>query len=639
MIPAITIFSIVEYLKQLNIHRLKKIRESGFGFREIMLSTDYGPVSLFYNYKTQSLIISTARISPPLFQHPIIKLMNKELSNGIIEEITIPNFERILFLKIRKRKKFTLIVEIFGKGNTILTDADNKIIYLEHSIKTKYRTLSVGEIYETPISDKISLQKILDENGLEILKHYLIGKSFSEVYKVINLDKYTIKEAMYRTGFNGDYKNKVMEEDSIIALYSKLKEIINEAESCRYFSIIKNRPIVLLPFRVHFSEDIKTFSNIIDACNNYLEQILKDVSLNLFKSIEISKLKKQLQNLVKKQELLKSELSLLEEFVPTLYTRINELILLFNKVAHGEKVNYKVNKHDKVIYLPVEKDLTIKIRYDLPPIKAINMLYESEIKPRKRGLEKLQKKINELEKYLSEEKLYIPKEKIKLEYKSLIKKEWYEAYRWFYTSNGLLALGGRDVRSNRKLIKKHLDDNDIVFHADYYGSPFVILKNGRKADEIDISETAIFTASYSRAWRDGLSTLDVYYVYPDQVSEKTPSGEYLKRGSFMIYGKKNYIRKVPLGLCLSFDKQLKKLVIGPCSSIVKKDIISKVYLIYPGVKTKGETVKKIAESIVGIIMDETGLELSMEYLINTINSILPSGKFNIKITLKNFLVE
>jgi len=71
----------------------------------------------------------------------------------------------------------------------------------------------------------------------------------------------------------------------------------------------------------------------------------------------------------------------------------------------------------------------------------------------------------------------------KIVIKEQIAKEWYERYRWFITSEGLLAIGGRDASSNSAIIRKHLTENDIVFHAEVHGSPFFILKDAKYLGE------------------------------------------------------------------------------------------------------------------------------------------------------------
>src|SRR5207253_7206454 len=98
----------------------------------------------------------------------------------------------------------------------------------------------------------------------------------------------------------------------------------------------------------------------------------------------------------------------------------------------------------------------------------------------------------------------------KIVMKTQTTKEWYERYRWFNTNEGLLAIGGRDASSNSAIIRKHLTENDIVFHAEVHGSPFFILKDAKHLGENGASfmEVAQATVSFSRAWKDGLSSAD-----------------------------------------------------------------------------------------------------------------------------------
>jgi len=122
------------------------------------------------------------------------------------------------------------------------------------------------------------------------------------------------------------------------------------------------------------------------------------------------------------------------------------------------------------------------------------------------------------------------------------KREWYEKFRWFVSSEGFLVIGGRDATTNEIVIKKHTEKEDIVFHTDMSGSPFFVIKSeGKEIGEATINETGTATAVFSRAWKLGLGTADVFYVTPDQVSKEAQSGEYMSKGAFMIRGKKKYL--------------------------------------------------------------------------------------------------
>ncbi|HDI03158.1 MAG TPA: DUF814 domain-containing protein, partial [Candidatus Pacearchaeota archaeon] len=56
------------------------------------------------------------------------------------------------------------------------------------------------------------------------------------------------------------------------------------------------------------------------------------------------------------------------------------------------------------------------------------------------------------------------------------KKEWYEKFRWFFTSSGKLVIGGKNAEQNEKIINEMLEDNDVVLHTKARGSPFCVIK-------------------------------------------------------------------------------------------------------------------------------------------------------------------
>jgi len=132
-----------------------------------------------------------------------------------------------------------------------------------------------------------------------------------------------------------------------------------------------------------------------------------------------------------------------------------------------------------------------------------------------------------------------------------MKKEWYEKFRWTFSSSGFLIIGGKDSTQNEILVKKHLGQHDIFAHADLPGGSVVIIKsNGKDVPEETKIEAVLFAVSYSRSWRGRLGVADGYWVNSDQVTKTPPSGEYLAKGAFMIYGERNYVRNSPLSLSL-----------------------------------------------------------------------------------------
>jgi len=70
---------------------------------------------------------------------------------------------------------------------------------------------------------------------------------------------------------------------------------------------------------------------------------------------------------------------------------------------------------------------------------------------------------------------------------------------------------------------------------------------------LSINETAMAALAHSKAWNLNV-VVEVYWVYANQVSKTAPTGLSMPSGSFMIYGKKNFINpfKLEMGFGLLF---------------------------------------------------------------------------------------
>jgi len=120
-------------------------------------------------------------------------------------------------------------------------------------------------------------------------------------------------------------------------------------------------------------------------------------------------------------------------------------------------------------------------------------------------------------------------------------KQWYEKFRWFFSSDGFLCVGGRDATTNEIIVKKHTQAGDLVFHTEAPGSPFFVIKaEGREIPAATKEETAQATATFSRGWKSGVGSMEVYHITPEQVSKEAKAGEYIAKGAFMIYGKRTH---------------------------------------------------------------------------------------------------
>ena len=164
--------------------------------------------------------------------------------------------------------------------------------------------------------------------------------------------------------------------------------------------------------------------------------------------------------------------------------------------------------------------------------------------------------------------------------KTAEKKEWFERFHFFTTSGGRLCLAGHDASQNEVLVKNYFEEHDLFFHADVQGAAATILKDGVNASDGEKAEAAQFAASYSKAWKGGFATVDVYAVGHDQVSKTAQSGEYVSKGGFIIRGKREWFKNTPLEVAMGANAE-GKLAVVP--NLLKKTLQKSVELT-PGEK-------------------------------------------------------
>ncbi len=194
-------------------------------------------------------------------------------------------------------------------------------------------------------------------------------------------------------------------------------------------------------------------------------------------------------------------------------------------------------------------------------------------------------------------------------------KQWFESYRWTFTTSGRLVVGGRDASTNVRLLKRHVERDDLVFHAEVRGSPVVLLKGGA-SDEADVVQAATFCAAYSRAWREGLGSVSVYYVKPEQISFTPPPGTYLEKGSFIVRPPKSYVvaeLKIAIGLTAEGE--------AVCGH---PDYVKSVSVAYAVVRPGRRPARELVEELVREV-ERTAESRPNERLVERLTSLVPYG--------------
>ncbi|MEM0124074.1 MAG: NFACT RNA binding domain-containing protein [Candidatus Micrarchaeaceae archaeon] len=232
------------------------------------------------------------------------------------------------------------------------------------------------------------------------------------------------------------------------------------------------------------------------------------------------------------------------------------------------------------------------------------------------------------------EEIKLPEQNAKIKMKQIRKKAWFESFHWFFTSNGMLAIGGKSAQQNEIINSRYFDDSDVFFHADIFGASVVILKNGINANSEVRKEAAQFAACYSKAWEQGLSAINVYSALRNQVSKSKTKGS-LPTGSFLITGEREWYKGMSLELCIFSGKsktnaasniiafvpqmqivaETNEVNVVPALTMSKLNI-SRYIVVKPGQMKKSDAAKTIARAL--------GID-DLDYIMQR----LPAGSFEI----------
>jgi len=149
----------------------------------------------------------------------------------------------------------------------------------------------------------------------------------------------------------------------------------------------------------------------------------------------------------------------------------------------------------------------------------------------------------------------------------------YEKYRWFFTSSGKLVVGGKNALQNEQLLRivRAQRKERLAMHTTEPGSPFsIILADMDKLTKNDIEECAIFTASFSKAWKEEKKKALVDIFKLSQLYKLS----IMKPGT---WGVRNKIERMSVPLELVLTKQENVLRAVPEKSVkLKKDILLKI---------------------------------------------------------------
>ncbi|WP_303248018.1 ribosome rescue protein RqcH [uncultured Methanobrevibacter sp.] len=582
---------------------------------------------------------------PPTFP----MLLRKRIKGANVVSVKQHAFDRVVEIKVKKDQHYTIIVELFDKGNIILLDEEDNIILPLKRKQWSNRDISSKKKYVFPEERGINPVEVTFEELKEMFQ-----KSDSDVVRTLarnGLGSLYAEEIILRAeNIDKNQAANTLTDEEIEKLYSGIESIFTDLKNDNFKPQIvkcdKKEDVVPLNMNQYKDCEKQYFKSFNEACDEFyskkINSSIKDVKESAWNK-KVGKYEKRLklqeetvanfENTIEtcqhKGEVIYSNYGAVENIINVVNSaRSNDYS--FKEIAKTLKKAKKEGMAEAQIYDGMDKlgNLTLdiedtKINID-PKLKVpenAQVYYEKAKKAKRKikgaliAIENTKKQLEKMraKKDIEMEKILYPKKRVKKDLK------WYEKLRWFLSSDGTLVVGGRDANTNESVVKKYLDNNDIYLHADIHGASSIVVKlEGKEINDNLLQESASFAASFSSAWSKGFSTQDIYWVHPDQVSKTPEAGEFVAKGSFIVRGNRNYVRGAKVQIAIGIvDYEGKRIMAGPVEALEAH--CENFVVLKPGYTKKEAIAKKILHKI------------NEDQLLNVddIVRVLPAGKCDI----------
>jgi predicted ribosome quality control (RQC) complex YloA/Tae2 family protein len=559
-------------------------------------------------------------------------LLRKHLLGKSITNLKQHEFDRVIELEVNGNK---VIFELFSTGNLILTDSSDIILGVFEQQVWKSRILKPRSIYKFPPTnvnpfkyDFFEFHKVLIQTKKEIVKTLATDFGLGGLYA---------EEICKRLEIN---KNKSVEQlnqqeiDKIFRFFEQLKSFkVNPMIVVDYKEKIDVVPFELTSYSDKENIQFKSFSGAVEAYFEGLEKIKQEKKEQTKIQKEQAKVERIQKSQVEQLKKLQEKEQLNRKIAQTIYERyqlfenilngINQLKqqgkewdeikqIIKSQDTEESKVVKEISPEEAKVVVDVGIDVSLDFRKS---VEENASYYFEEAKTAKQKIEGLEKVLGKIELKPVEAKPKVKKPT----------KKWYERYRWFFSSNNLLVIAGKNARNNETVVKRYTRPEDLVLHVDIHGSPFVVIINDQKLSALPpetIYEAAEFAATYSQAWDQKIASVPVYYVRPEQVV-KEPG---LPLGSFMIKGERKWLEKIKPRLSIGIKQEevfKAKLIHGAVTAVKKQTPY--LITIVPGDVAAEELAKEIKQQLLSKVPYEIQ-KATEEIELEAIKKIIPFGK-------------
>ena len=635
---SVDIAALLPELSALEGARLEKAYQHSSTEIRLKLATGSGKRDMIIEAGRRLHLVSNPPPAPPV-PRSFPMLLRKELRGSRVGALTQYDFDRVVELQFsRGDERRYLICELFLKGNVVLTDATKTTILPLRALRSASRQISRGLPYPYPLT-QLNPTSVSHEEFEAVL-----ASQSRDVVRTLatrfNMGGLYAEEICYRADV--DKTKTSLTQDEVRRLFRSLLDVFDpiKARALKPHIVCANdsQPIDVLPFEVSQYErnEKRYFASFNEALDVYFSSQTRPESLappsptELEKIIErqkvaITQFKKQELENQEKGDLIYEEYQSIDQLLQTVrsarvsksWSEIEKILISLPFVTHVDSSTgvLTLNVKGHIIDIDTHDDVARNAQKYYEKAKVLKQKGAGA----ERALAFSSRKLSQEEK--SKAKRPQPEKQPKAKRKT----RWYERYRWFFSTDGFLVLGGKDAETNEEIVKKYMEPRDIFFHAEVHGAPAVLLKsNGKEIPLTTLQEAAQFAISYSTIWKQGLASGRCYWVDPAQVSKTPESGEYVPKGAFVIRGERHYMEsqtRLAIGLYEA------RIIGGPVAAISKKAEL--VILIQPGLYNQSDVAKFISRALLTAANEDQKKILKKLMPVNEIAKFLPPGNSEI----------
>jgi predicted ribosome quality control (RQC) complex YloA/Tae2 family protein len=336
---------LVEELKILENGFVNKVQTLENGWIKMKIHTKQGGKDLIFT--PNAIFISEYLIPAKPTPGGYSALLKKYLFNQRVEKIEQNGLDRLLIFSFPTHY---LIIELFAKGNLILTDKNWKIIKAMKKEEWKDRKLEIGEKYKNPSSKG---HNPLIVPAKKFIEEFLENKKtcFGACVDLLNISPTILEKNFLELGFDKQKNAIDFSEKDAKKLFEKIKTEYSQ----------KSGKISLLKDTI-YSTDLKipvenTFETINSALNELLVKKISQEKTPSKKNIKkqdnfeqvLIEKKQQIKELEKQEKIYKK----IGEEIYLKYSLITDTINAIKrgeeKGLHADKIKEKINNIQTII--------------------------------------------------------------------------------------------------------------------------------------------------------------------------------------------------------------------------------------------------------------------------------------------------